>query len=122
MQKITIKRGNTCIRTINLRTGTPPDDTPYTLLDGEKIIFTLKASEDKDAEPIIKKEYTNADYDESDNIVMQLTRSETDITPGTYYFACAFQRPAVPEPYLIDFVNGEFSVVRTASEEAAADG
>lgn len=113
---IITKRGNTVLRTINPTCIVGGAVEPYILQSGEQLIFTLKASAEKSAEEIIQKIYTNADYDENNKITLKLTPSETDLAPGTYYYACSLQRPSGTSYDLFDFINDVFIVERTSSE------
>jgi hypothetical protein len=118
---ITVARCNTYQGTLSPRIKSGSTITPYTLANGEKITFTIKATEDKEAEIMLQKVYTSADYDANNKIPIKLTPSETDLSPATYYFAFALQRPAVPEDDFSDIANGQFVIVRTASEEEEAN-
>jgi hypothetical protein len=118
---ITVARCNTYQGTLSPRIKSGSTITPYTLANGEKITFTVKSTEDKEADAILQKVYTNANYDENSKIPIKLTPSETDLSPATYYFAFALQRPSTPEDDFIDIATGQFVIVRTASEEEEAN-
>ena len=57
--------------------------SPYTLGNGESLVFTLKDGETA----IIQKTLTNSDYDENENgYILSLTSSQMNISTGTYSY------------------------------------
>ena len=68
-------------------------DENYRLADGEKIVFGVKKVPGKKMPCIIRKELTEADYDENiGGYVLILTSEDTDLPEGLYFYDAVLKK------------------------------
>ena len=80
-----IKQGNTVyFRLIPLI-----DEKEYTLIEGDKVIFTVRRGARDD--PVIRKVLTLEDYNINNELVLKLNSDETELPTGDYKYDCSIE-------------------------------
>lgn len=80
-----IKRGNT----VYLRIIPLIDEKEYTLIEGDRVIFTVRRGARDD--PVIRKVLTLEDYNENNELVLKLNPDETELPTGDYKYDCSIE-------------------------------
>lgn len=83
--RLYIKRGNT----VYLRIIPLIDEKEYTLIEGDKVIFTVRRGARDD--PVIRKVLTLEDYNTNNELVLKLNPAETELPTGDYKFDCSIE-------------------------------
>jgi hypothetical protein len=96
--EIVVPRGTNKDLTIDFYIG--ESTTPYHLLTGDKVYFTVRANAKKNSRVYIAKTLTDGDYNADDELVLSLGISDTkNMQEYTYRYDCG-----------VEFADGSFYI------------
>jgi hypothetical protein len=96
--EIVVPRGTNKDLTVSFYIG--DSTTPYHILTGDKVYFTVKSNTKKNSKVFLSKVLTDDDYNESDELVLSFNVEDTeDLQEFTYRYDCG-----------VDFAEGGFYI------------
>lgn len=90
---ISINRGDSFSLDVFINLGTCIEPIKYQLQPGDKVYFALMEPNQPFECALIRKEFTNADLDADDMVIMNFDSNQTEyLMPGTYYYMVKLAR------------------------------
>ena len=90
---IRINRGDSFSLDIFINLGTSIEPIQYVLQPGDSVYFALMEPNQPFEHALMRREFTNADLDEDDKVIMNFSSEQTEyLLPGTYYYTIKLRR------------------------------
>lgn len=90
---ITINRGDSFSLDVFINVGSILEPIQYVLKPGDSVYFALCEPNQPFEHALIRREFTNADLDEDDKVIMNFSPEQTEfLLPGTYYYTVKLRR------------------------------
>lgn len=90
---IRINRGDSFSLTVFINIGTCIEPIQYILQPGDKVYFALMEPNQPFECALMRREFTNADLDSNDDVVMTFNSEQTEyLMPGNYYYTIKLVR------------------------------
>ena len=90
---ITMVRGDSEVFKFKFTEGKFPFDSPLKVNDGDVIFFGLMDPHQHFEYALLKKEYSNKDFDEEGNFILTLNPDDTiELAEGTYFYSIKLLR------------------------------
>lgn len=90
---IKINRGDSFSLNVFINLGTCLEPIQYVLQQGDSVYFALMEPNQPFEHALMRREFTVADLDEDDKVIMNFSSEQTEyLLPGTYYYMIKLRR------------------------------
>lgn len=102
---IRINRGDSFSLNVFVNLGTCLEPIQYRLEAGDKLYFALMEPNQPFEHALMRREFTNENLDEDDNVVMNFSSNQTEyLLPGTYYYMIKLVRKDSDDNDIVDTI------------------